>query len=383
MKKAKKIGFKSNQIQSSTTMHRKKKKITSSNENQTPINKNAIDSDSNLEKIIKIEITKYKFKINFLFEYGYYKLGTIYAASRKIFKEMDKWIIQSIEYQNDAMNRTVKSLKDSVMKGKYNDYIKHIELDDFSEQYQIIEYNDILQGKIKKKDEDEEKIEDKISENAFSVYFLNLVFNKVKNAELQRGIILKDTFIEIFFKQNLLDPIKKKNFSLTFQKFDFHNIMNFLTYFNFTSKDIRLDDENNDEGEPFDLLLSNEILTIILLSHFQVPSEEIAQSIKNDNIDKIEKGIFMKKNDFINLKFWFEDDSNYYKDINTIFDNEKIDGYDKGKKIKEILFDLNKLDDEQINIDVFIDIITLKGITKNKNPKSIESISNYIDMFFP
>jgi chromosome segregation ATPase len=141
--------------------------------------------------------------------------------------------------------------------------------------------------------------------------------------------------------------------------------------------------ENNDEGEPFDLLLSNEILTIILLSHFQVPSEEIAQSIKNDNIDKIEKGIFMKKNDFINLKFWFEDDSNYYKDINTIFDNEKIDGYDKGKKIKEILFDLNKLDDEQINIDVFIDIITLKGITKNKNPKSIESISNYIDMFFP
>jgi adenylate kinase family enzyme len=383
MKKAKKNGFKSNQIQSSLTVHRKKKKL-SPNENQISINKNAIDSDINLEKSIKIEITKYKYKINFLFEYGYYKLGTIYAASRNIFKEMDKWIIKSIEYQNDAMNRTIKSLKDSVMKGKYNDYIKYIELDDFSEQYQIIEYNDILQGKTKKKDgEEEEKKEDKISENAFSVYYLNLVFTKIKNAELQRGIITKENFIEIFFKQFLLDPIKKKNFSITFQKFDFHNIMHFLTYFNFTSKDIRLDDENNDEGEPFDLILSNEILTIILLSHFQVPSEEIAQNIKNDNIDKIEKGLFMKKNDFINLKFWFEDDENYYKDINTIFDNEKIDGYDKGKKIKEILFDLNKLDDEQINIDVFIDIITLKGITKNKNPKSVESISKYIEMFFP
>ena len=84
---------------------------------------------------------------------------------------MDKWIIQSIEYQNDAMNRTVKSLKDSVMKGKYNDYIKHIELDDFSEQYQIIEYNDILQGKIKKKMKMKKKLKIKFQKMHFLFIF--------------------------------------------------------------------------------------------------------------------------------------------------------------------------------------------------------------------
>ena len=121
LKNAKKI--KPVQINSSITVHRKKRKNTGSNENQIQTNKNTLDSDSNLEKAIKLEISKYKFKINYLFEYGYYKLGTIYAASRKIFNLMDLWIIQSIQYQNDAMNRVLKNLKESIMKGKYNDYI--------------------------------------------------------------------------------------------------------------------------------------------------------------------------------------------------------------------------------------------------------------------
>ena len=158
--------------------------------------------------------------------------------------------------------------------------------------------------------------------------------------------------------------------------------MNFLSYFVFTSKDIRLGEDDN-EGIPLEMILSNEILTIILLSHCYVPSQEIAEKIKSDYSDKIQKNVFMNKNDLIQMKFWFENDDEFLNDVNVLFSDEKNPGYNKLKKIKEILFDLNKLNDEEINIDIFIGIITLKNITKQKIPKSIDNIEKYIDMFYP
>ena len=92
----------------------------------------------------------------------------------------------------------------------------------------------------------------------------------------------------------------------------------------------------------------------------------------------------MKKEDFLNIKYSFESQDNFNEQMEVLFDDEKdIQNYNKNRKLKELLFNINKINDDEINIEIFFDIISLKNITKALEPKEIEITPiKYLDLFF-
>ena len=230
--------------------------------------------------------------------------------------------------------------------------------------------------------------------------FFEGVFKEIKMFEICNNVIIKDVFVEVFLKHNLYDSKKSKFFSLNLQKMDFHNFSNFLDYFVFSNVDIEIkensnenskkndknNNENNDEKniENYEFYLVNCLMTILLLINYSTVNENECNQIKNNNLDKIYKGNLMKKEDFLNIKYSFEEQENFNEQMEILFDDEKdIQNYNKKRKLKELLFNINKLNDDEINIEVFFDIISLKNITKALEPKEIEITPiKYLDLFF-
>ena len=155
-----------------------------------------------------------------------------------------------------------------------------------------------------------------------------------------------------------------------------------MEYFVFLSSDICLKESVNEKEKPQELILSNAILTVLLLSFVKVPTEAEASAIKENNKDVIYRNCLMKKKDFLNLNLWYENSKQFKEEMELLIEDEKsIKNYDKGRRIKELLFELNKMNENEINIDIFIDIITLRAISKSKQPKQISSIIKYYDLF--
>ena len=309
---------------------------------------------------------------------------------------MDNWIIENVDYQNKALNSLLEHLKECVEIGDYEEIEQKFELDDFSEKFFPIKYEDIINDNLNINEIDFNEDEINIKQNVFSLKFFEGVFKEIKMYEICNNVIIKDVFVEVFLKHNLYDSKKSKFFSLNLQKMDFHNFSNFLDYFVFSNVDIEIkensnenskkNDENNNENndENYEFYLVNCLMTILLLINYSTVNENECNQIKNNNLDKIYKGNLMKKEDFLNIKYSFEEQENFNEQMEILFDDEKdIQNYNKKRKLKELLFNINKINDDEINIEVFFDIISLKNITKALEPKEIEITPiKYLDLFF-
>ena len=336
------------------------------------------ENDEMIKTSIKVEMNKYKYRVNMLSCYGIKKLKTIFSISKTVFDTMDEWIITSVKKQNDAMNEMISHLRNVVEYAKIHEISKTVEMDDFHSVYKLINVNELLENakiKIKRKNSD-------ITDDSFSVNFFGNIITQIKEFEIQHNIISKEFFTEIFFNKNLLNKENKIFFSVNLQRLTYHNISSFLEYFVFLSSDICLKESVNEKEKPQELILSNAILTVLLLSFVKVPTEAEASAIKENNKDVIYRNCLMKKKDFLNLNLWYENSKQFKEEMELLIEDEKsIKNYDKGRRIKELLFELNKMNENEINIDIFIDIITLRAISKSKQPKQISSIIKYYDLF--
>ena len=181
---------------------------------------------------------------------------------------------------------------------------------------------------------------------------------KLRNNEIQKNIITKEKFEEIFFKYFLFDNIDK--FPKAFHNIDYHNISKFLSHFIKFSSEFRnnnLNTESN-KGEQQELIYTNDIITILLLSC-------IPFNIYKVNDNNFEN--YINKDKFMEISFEFENE------IKKIFDKNKINEF------KLYLFNIHKNNNEdpEINIKQFINLLSLKTI-KNAPKKEI---TKYFDLF--
>lgn len=358
----------------------KRKRINIKIPEKNEISNVCYEIDEIVKNSIKTEIMKYKYRISMLCSYGIFNLKRIFTVSKTVFDTMDEWIIDSVKYQNDAMNEIINHLRFIISKAKVHEISKTVEMDDFNYKYKIVNVNELLLNEtniINRKNSD-------ITDDSFSANYFGLLVQSIKDLEIQHNIISKNSFIQIFFIKNLLSNEKKIFFSEKLKNLNFHNFSSFLKYFVFLSSDICLKEkEQNDKEKPQELILTNAIMTVILLSFIKIPTEDQAKLIKEDNKDKIYRNCLLKKNDFMNYSLWYEKEKEYQEEIEIMIEDEKqLKHYSKNIKIKEILFDLNKMNDDEINIDSFIDTITLKMITKSKNKKEFpDTLIKYYDLF--
>ena len=180
---------------------------------------------------------------------------------------------------------------------------------------------------------------------------------KLRNAEIQKGIITQEKFEEIFFKNCLFDNIDK--FPNVFKNIDYHNISNYLSHFVVLSSDFS---SKKDDIHPQKLLYTNDILITLILSCVLIDKDKIKEKEKSIESCYINEETFMENN------FGFEE---------GLYINDKDD---KNKKIKLFLFEICKTcgDIPEINIKKFLELLLLKKI-KNVNP---DDIGKYFDLFF-
>ena len=372
--------FKSTKIKKSKT----KKPNTQNTLNSDKYNQNTkVDLQNQIRFAIKSHIKKYKNKVYNLYMNSLEDLSKIYCPFKQIIKLMDEWIILSMELQINNINKAIKeldltnnyrintnnpdekiekSIVDLIISENdefYNYEFTGINPDDFAlfDQNKFLGIYEIDKKESIYTNDDYYKIYEYIKE--FDI------LTKLRNSEIQKGIITQDKFEEIFFKFGLFDNFDK--FPKIFKSIDYHNVSNFFSHFSILSSEFNKDNNNKDNTNEQKLLYTNDILTVLVLSCVLIDKGKI-----EEKYNKIEN-IYMNEEQFMENNFGFEDELI----INT---NDK-DKDDRVKQMKLLLFNINKTYSEvpEINVKKFLDLLLLKPI-KNLNEEM--KIGKYFDLFY-
>ena len=398
-----------------------------------------------LKYAIKAEIEKYKYIIYNLYIISLEALSKIFCASKLVFKLMDDWVADSMQYQDNAIGSIFSKLKNISIEEILNNknvlseenICKNVELDNFSKKYIMFNYDDFLSDG--KSDENSNLSIDELNNkdigiNINKIYklFSNIcdsnnnnninsnfgeLITLIKENEIQKGIIKKTTFEKIFFINKIILNNNKTIFPQFFYNFDFHNISLFLSHFIKLSTDfidqisnndmkdskneikkenddeIKNENKNNDMNEKSNNEISikeneNECENILP----QEPQELIATNqiltilflICFKVINKNEVENLKKENEskLINGKFLNKNDFISNKFWFEDLINKKC-RTEKGlaEQFKIILFDINENNNGLINFIEFIDLISLKSL-KFGDPLVINEINNYYNLFY-
>jgi len=392
---------------------------------QNPIKNNVlgnstlIEVQNKLKLAIKIEIDKYKFIVYNLYKNSLESLSKIFCASKLVFKLMDNWIIDSMMYQNEAMQKLFNKLKsisieqiisNNKILNKENIY-ENIELDDFKEKYKLFNFNEFLLDGVtdKRKYLSPNELNQKDFGNNIEIIlklFTNWgitntniennfgeIINFIKNGEIQNGIITRRTFEKLFFINKVVEN-ENKIFPDFFYNFDFHNFSLFLSHFisiiedNNKQKEDKIENNDNEEEQRDkneinidnsnklkdkkhqELINTNEILTILFLICLNVISDEEIEIMKKENENKLINGKYINKENFITIKFWFEEKfSKTFKNYPEVI-----------SKYKLFLYEINEKKNGFVHFIHFLDLISLKSL-KFKNESDKAKIKNYFDLF--
>ena len=90
-----------------------------------------INEEEELKNALINEKSKYKIRLLFLKNYAEKKLEEIYNIGQKTFKDLDQYIIDSVNSQNKALNELMMKIKKIVNEGNFKLKIKDVELDIF------------------------------------------------------------------------------------------------------------------------------------------------------------------------------------------------------------------------------------------------------------
>ena len=336
-----------------------------------------LDLQNQIKSIIKIYIGKYKYNIYNLYLNTLENLSKIYCPFKQVIKLMDSWIVLSMELQNKNIRENIAQLdltrkykRKEANDIKVNEQIEKdiVDLlikDDnnlFNFQYKGINSDDFILFDINKylgvSDlEGDKNITDIDSLKIYNFFKDFDVLTKLRDNEIQQGIITKSKFEEIFFKYFLFENIDK--FPKVFKNIDYHNISNFLSYFTIYSNEFNKKNiiKENKKEIPKELLYTNDVMIILLLSGVQFKVK-----YKNDNNSEI----YIDKDKFMEINIGFE---NEIKKITS-----------DRRDFKLYLFNIYKNSNEipEINIKQFINLLSLKSI--KKEPKN--EIKTYFDLFY-
>ena len=339
-----------------------------------------IEMQNQIRFAIKSHIKKYKNRIYNLYMNTLEDLSKIYCPFNQIIKLMDDWIILSMELQTNNIDKIIKrlDLTNNYQIGNNTDNEK-IEKDIVDSI--ISDYNEIYNFKFEGIDPDRfalyeeseylgvydtSKKENELTNDDFYKIHEFIkeydIITKLRNLEIQKGIIPSDKFEEIVFKNGLFDNIYR--FPTIFKSLDYHNISKFLSHFTFYSSDFNNDINTNEHIHAQKLLYTNDILSILILSCIAIDKE------------KIEEKYNMIENSYINEEKFMENNFGFEDGLNYINDKEN-----KIRQIKRILFNINKTCNEipEINIKKFLNLLLLKPL---KDLNSEIRIVKYFDLFY-
>ena len=399
---------------------RKKKSLELKKISNESINndKFLLNPEMEMKTALNNEKIKFKLRITFLKFFGEKFLVKLIEIEKLVFENMDKWIIQSVDAQNNTMNEIINQIKENVLKNSFkeiNNLILNENLDIFNNYEKVFfKFDEISIPNYKSLKEEDKK---------FDLNELYKIYLDLKLYEIQDNYITLDSLIDILFKKHIFD-YNTKGLMKCFKELPYSYFRKFINKFK-----IKTSKEQN-------LIRIDRLFTILCLLNEkildQIQLSKMIKQVKN----RVKYNNYLSKDDFLNLKFWFDKkgiqkkveaksesltskrrrrtdfNSNKYslflikerlklssskkenkipnsdinkkpalKNINLSKINSNnemslsevnINEYSAMRNLKEILFMINKNYNNEINIFEFFDNLSLKFIIKFKRKITVK-----------
>ena len=378
--------------------------------------KSVIHQEEEIKAALTNEKIKYKLKLVFLKYFGEKFIVEMKHITKLTFENMDKWIIKSVESQNNVMNKIINIIRENLENATslgINRLFLSEELDvfDIYEKY-MPKFKEIKLNKYK-----DIKDEDKI----IDINELYKIYLDVKTFEIQKNYVTLNSLIDILIKKHIFN-YNSKGLMNCFKNLPYSLLIKIIKKFTLKTQKGQI------------LIRTDRLFTILLLMNISFPNKEQIVSLNKGAKEKLKFNTFLTKDDFLKCNFWFDikqinenqinpnnkililsmnnlnqfrrmsylkskrnsSTSSLEEQINELnknplekfskpFVNKKkiirknthinafkaeaaSNGNDNndGVNIKEILFEINKNYNNEINFVEFIDIITLKFLRNMK-----------------
>ena len=290
-KKLKEEGFKSYEKEEYDFIKRRRnKRFDFKRESMISVNsdKKIFNPDIEMKTALTNEKVKYKLRLVFLKFFGEKFVEKLSEIEKMTFENMDKWIIQSVDAQNNTMNYIINKIKETVLKPSFkeiNNIISKEELDIFNIYEKIpTKFNEFNISNYKSiKEEDKE----------FDLKELYKVYLDLKLYEIQDNYVTLDSLIDILFKKHIFDS-NTKGLMKCFKELPYHYFHKLIQRFKIkTSKEqilIRID----------------RLFTILCLFNETIPTQEQIENMIKQSKLLLKYNHYLSKDDFLKLKFWFD-----------------------------------------------------------------------------
>ena len=308
---------------------------------------------------IEIEKYNYKYRLLCIKFYSMKFLTDLNNISTELFNLLDTWIIDSVHYQNQMMNKLLERL------GKIVDNTSLKILWDFElDKYTLMKIKkfEFIDSYTSFLDDDNENENREIKYGKYIPILISL-YNDINNFSLQNEFIDKNVLIEILFKKNI-SSIELKNTPI--YKVNFHMYQKII--------DLMTIQKNNFLRK--DLININHIFTFLLLLPFPIVKENEIENIKNKFKDKLISKIYLKENDFKEINLWFEKNKILKNDDDD--DNNGNNSLNMIKTFLCLLFNKNG----NINFEEFLNVINLNVLADNNENFDKSKYKFYKDLFF-
>ena len=291
-----------------------------------------------LKQALNNEKAKYKYKITLLKYWGILCLQNIRKLSLSVYNKLEDWIILAIKAENEALNQLTTMLKENIEKEAKIKYELALDTFDVIVNMDVQNYIELPPQPLPAKEV--------IDHNKFNITQLKILMEELQTYLVEDTTSIRSsTFISIFIKKY----IASKNDNDVY--YGIPNLLRNLSFYNYFKFIKKLDAENTD------LVSLHHIGTYFALLNCVVPTEDNIKDIVSqcEKIINYYESPEVNKEQFVSIKFWFDENE---KSI-TLPNHED---FERDKKLKEILFSINKGDGDVVNMNDFISILNLKSI---------------------
>ena len=260
---------------------------------------------------IKNEKSKFKYRIILLKYFSIQYVKKIYKVFDDVYYNLDEFIIDSVKKQNMVLNEFITYLKSAL--NRFINYATSSEFEfdsfDIYNKYKL-KIEDYF---ITNKEDDDRKIE--IKKFNYSVVDLFNLYNLLKEYSsesidyLVKTNIVKEMLIKKYFIENPSN-INNNAISQKIRELNYEHYHHFISLF------------EEYDGKYVNI---NELFTTLILIGSDTISNEKIKELSTENI--------LKKEDFMKINFWFENDVYLSKPFNE--EEEKIINEKNGNKEKE------------------------------------------------
>ena len=305
---------------------------------------------------IEIEKSNYKYRLLSIKFYSINVLTNMNSISTELFDLLDNWIIDSVHFQNQMMNKLLERLS-KIVNNSNMKIMWDFELDKYN--MMKIKHFEFIDPYLTMLEDDNENENKEIKYSKYMPIIISL-YNDITNFALQNEFINRNTFIEILLKKNI-SCIELKNTPL--YKLNYHMYQKIID---------KMIIKNRDNVRK-DLINLKHIFTILLLLPLNVINENQINDLKKQVEDKLISQCFLKESDFKEIKLWFE--------------NNKLLKYDEDeentlKSMKNFLHLLFCKSNRNVNFEDFFNTITLKIFEDNDKEFKKNEIKLYKDLLF-